>query len=255
MMSVKNKIIFITGASSGIGMACAKEFAELGARVIMSARRVEKMQQMINELNLPKENIKIIELDVRNQEKVAEAIQALPEDWKNIDILVNNAGVALSSDLLQHGNPKNWDTMIDTNIKGLLYVTHAVLPQMVERDTGHIINIGSIAGKACYAGGNVYAATKHAVRAISQSLRLDLIGKNIRVSEVQPGAVETEFSIVRWNNDKDKAKAFYTGFSPLTAEDIADAVVYCATRKPHVNVAEMLVMPIAQASVTQIYRS
>lgn len=250
---MKNKIILVTGASSGIGRACAKEFIALGAKVIMAARRVERMKEVVKELNLTSEQAHIIELDVKNQQQVEQAIQSLPAQWKNIDILVNNAGLALSSDPIQQGNPKNWDKMIDTNIKGLLYVTHAVLPQMVEKDAGHIINIGSVAGRGCYPGGNVYAATKYAVKALSQSLRIDLLGKNIRVSEIAPGAVETEFSVVRWNN-KEKADAFYKDFTPLVAEDIADAVVYCATRKSHVNVSEIVVMPVAQVAVATIHR-
>ncbi len=254
MLSLKNKIVLVTGASSGIGMACVKSFVELGAKVIMGARRVEKMQRAIQEFSLPNEQVHVIELDVKKQKKVEETIQALPVEWKDIDILVNNAGLALSSDLIHKGNPDNWDRMIDTNIKGLLYVTRAVLPGMVEKNAGHIINIGSVAGRDCYIGGNVYAATKYAVRAINQSLRLDLLGMNIRVSEVAPGAVETEFSEVRWN-DKEKARAFYSDFTPLVAEDIADVVVYCATRKPHVNVSEIVVTPIAQASVSHIHRS
>ena len=254
MLSLKNKIILVTGASSGIGLACVKEFLELEAKVILAARRVEKMQQTVKELNLSSEQVHIIELDVRNQQQVEKAIHSLPAEWKNIDILVNNAGLALSSDPIHQGNPENWDKMIDTNIKGLLYVTHAVLPQMVEKDAGHIINIGSIAGRGCYPGGNVYSATKYAVKAISQSLRIDLLGKQVRVSEIAPGAVETEFSEVRWN-DKEKARAFYADFTPLVAEDIADAVIYCATRKPHVNVSEIVVMPVAQASIASIHRS
>jgi 3-hydroxy acid dehydrogenase/malonic semialdehyde reductase len=253
MLSVKNKIVLVTGASSGIGMACVKEFVQLGAKVIMGARRVEKMHQMVDELNLPKDQILIIELDVQHQPNVEAAIQSLPDAWKDIDILVNNAGLALSSEPIHQGDPKNWDIMIDTNVKGVLYVTRAVLADMVKKKAGHIINIGSIAGQNCYPGGNVYAATKHAVRAISQSLRLDLMGTHVRVSEVEPGAVETEFSEVRWN-DKEKAKAFYSDFVPLVGEDIADAVVYCATRKPHVNISEIVVMPVAQASINHIYR-
>jgi len=254
MLSIKNKIVLVTGASSGIGMACVKAFVALGAKVIMGARRIEKMYQIMDELEVPKEQVLIVKLDVQNQKEVEAMVQSLPDAWKNIEILVNNAGVALSSDAIQVGDSKNWDIMIDTNIKGLLYVTRAILPDMIKRGVGHIINMGSIAGQACYPGGNVYAATKHAVRAISQSLRLDLMGTNIRVSEVQPGAVETEFSVVRWN-DQEKANAFYQDFIPLIGDDIADAVVYCATRKPHVNVSEIVVMPVAQASVNHIHRN
>jgi NADP-dependent 3-hydroxy acid dehydrogenase YdfG len=254
MLSLKDKIVFITGASSGIGMASAKEFIQLGAKVIMAARRIDKMQQFVDELECPKDQVYIIELDIQHHEKVDAAIQALPEEWQNIDILLNNAGLALTSDPIHLADPQNWDKMIDTNIKGLLYVTRAILPRMVERDSGHIINIGSVAGRACYPGGNIYSATKYAVRAINQSLRIDLLGKNIRVSEVAPGAVDTEFSTVRWS-DKAKADAFYADFTPLVAEDIADAVVYCATRKSYVNVSELVIMPVAQASVSMIHRN
>ena len=177
----------------------------------------------------------------------------LESDGVDIDIVVNNAGIALSTDKLQDGKISNWETMIDTNVKGLLYVTRAALPCMIRRNQGHIINIGSVAGQTCYMGGNIYCATKHAVRAISKSLRLDLQGTAIRVSEIEPGAVETEFSEVRWN-DKEKARQFYEDFKPLVAEDIADAVLYCATRPLHVNIAEVVVYPQAQASLTDICR-
>ncbi|HEV7738372.1 MAG TPA: SDR family NAD(P)-dependent oxidoreductase, partial [Chlamydiales bacterium] len=185
--------------------------------------------------------------------QVETVFNTLEKEHIEVDILVNNAGLALSTDKLQEGKVSNWDTMIDTNLKGLLYVTRAALTSMVKRNCGHIINIGSVAGHGCYPSGNVYCATKYAVRAISKSLRLDLFGTKIRVSQVDPGAVETEFSEVRWN-DKEKAKKLYQGFTPLVAEDIADAVIYCATRPLHMNVAELIVFPQAQASLTDIYR-
>lgn len=252
---VHSQTVFITGASSGIGKACAEQFAALGANLVITARRLDRLDSLADELR-EKYGIKCasIQLDVRNHEEVEAVFKKLAIDKIEVDILVNNAGLALASDKIQDGEIGNWETMIDTNIKGLLYVTKAVLPPMIERNHGHIINIGSIAGHGCYVTGNVYCATKHAVRAISKSLRLDLMGTAVRVSEVDPGAVETEFSEVRWN-DKEKAKKFYQGFEPLVAEDIADAVVYCATRPPHVNIAELVVMPQAQASLTDVYRS
>ncbi len=251
---VKGKVVFITGASSGIGKACAEQFAQLGAHVVITARRLDRLNTIAAELS-SKYGIKCtpLELDARDNAQVESIFKKLAADKVEVDILINNAGLALSTDKLQDGNPSNWDTMIDTNVKGLLYVTRAVLPSMIKRNSGHIINIGSISGHDCYASGNVYCATKHAVRAISKSLRLDLFGTAIRVSEIDPGAVETEFSEVRWN-DKDKAKMLYEGFEPLVADDIADTVVYCATRPPHVNVAEIIVFPQAQASIAQIYR-
>lgn len=252
MQKLLNKIVLITGASSGIGLQCAKLFASLGARIILCARRVDKLEALAQELsNQFHTDYLILPLDVRDKEAVRNRLEALPDAWKAIDILVNNAGLALDTLTLQEGIVDHWDTMIDTNVKGLLYVTRAVMPGMVERDCGHIINIGSIAGHACYPLGNVYVATKHAVHALSKSMRLDMLGSTVRVTEIAPGAVETEFSEVRWN-DKQRAKEFYEGFAPLTAEDIADAVVYCATRPKHVDIEEMIIMPTAQASVNFI---
>lgn len=254
MQPLKNKIVFVTGASSGIGMACAEQFASLGAAVILAARRVERMDALKKKLEEKYQaKIWIVELDVCDIKKVNQVIEQLPEAWKSIDILVNNAGLALGLEPLYEGNPEQWDKMIDTNIKGLLYVTRAILPGMITRNSGHIINIGSVAGREYYPNGNVYSATKHAVKAINKSLRIDLLGKPIRVSEIAPGAVETEFSEVRFG-DKARAKAFYQDFEPLVAEDIADTVIYCATRKPHVNVSEIVVMPVAQASANHLHR-
>ncbi|QBR85250.1 SDR family NAD(P)-dependent oxidoreductase [Legionella israelensis] len=255
MMNFKNKTVFITGASSGIGEACAQEFAAIGARLILAARRKDKLEKIASELNQRYETEScVLVLDVRDKEQVARELNHLLADGQNIDVLINNAGLALSTDVLQEGDVDNWDTMIDTNIKGLLYVTRQVLPGMVARNSGHIINIGSIAGEECYPGGNVYSATKHAVRAISKSLRLDLLGTAIRVTEIAPGAVETEFSIVRFKEVK-RAHAFYKDFVSLVAKDIADAAVYCATRPQHVDIAEMTIMPTAQASANHLYRS
>lgn len=252
--SIADQFAFITGASSGIGRASAELFASIGVNLIITARRIERLNTLAKELSSTY-GVKVLplQLDVQNNTEVQAAFKHLEEENIEIDILVNNAGLALSSDKFQDANLDNWDKMIDTNIKGLLFVTKAALATMVKRNRGHIINIGSTAGHGCYIGGSVYSATKHAVRAISKSLRLDLMGKAIRVSEVDPGAVETEFSEVRWN-DKERAKNFYKDFTPLIAEDIADAVVYCATRPPHVNVAELVVFPQAQASLNDLYR-
>ncbi|ARG97527.1 SDR family oxidoreductase [Legionella micdadei] len=255
MVNLQNKIVLITGASSGIGQACARLFAQNGANLILCARRQDRIEHLANDLQtmhgihcLP------IVLDVRDKAKVESALSSLPSEWQKISVLINNAGLALSTDSIQQGSISNWETMIDTNVKGLLYVTRAILPGMLAREEGHIINIGSIAGQECYPNGNVYCATKHAVRALTKSMRMDLLGSPIRVTEIAPGAVETEFSEVRWN-DKEKAKAFYEDFNPLYAEDIADAVYFCATRPLHVDIAEMTIMPTAQASASCIYRT
>lgn len=251
---IQGKTVFITGASSGIGKACAEQFASLGVNIVMSARRVDRLQSYARELS---ERYHIVatplQLDVRKPHEIEEICKTLESKNISIDILVNNAGLALGMDKIQEGDIGNWDTMIDTNIKGLLYVTRAILPSMIKRNQGHVINIGSVAGHGCYPSGNVYCATKHAVRAISQSLRLDLLGTAIRVSEIDPGAVETEFSEVRLN-DKEKAKNVYAGYQPLVAHDIADTVIYCATRPLHVNITEIIVHPQAQAFLTEIHR-
>ncbi len=249
--SIQGKTAFITGASSGIGKAVAEQFAMHKANVVITGRRIERLEAFAKELE-QKYKVKAlpIQLDVTNSVEVQQVIEKLP---MQVDFLINNAGLALSTDKIQDGSIKNWEMMIDTNVKGLLYVTRAILPSMVKRNQGYIINIGSIAGHETYVGGNIYSATKHAVIAISNSLRQDLLGTMIRVSTISPGAVETEFSHVRFN-DKEKAKQLYKGFQPLVADDIADTVLYCATRPAHVNVAEMIVFPQAQASARDIYR-
>lgn len=255
MVHLQNKIVLITGASSGIGHACARLFAKNGAKLILCARRQERIEQLAQDLEtMHKTECLVITLDVQDKSKVESTLSTLPAEWQAVSVLINNAGLALSSDPIQQGSIANWEVMIDTNIKGLLYVTRNILPGMLTRQEGHIINIGSIAGQECYPNGNVYCATKHAVRAISKSMRMDLLGSPIRVTEIAPGAVETEFSEVRWN-DKDKAKAFYQDFNPLFAEDIADAAYYCATRPQHVDIAELTIMPTAQPSATSIYRA
>jgi 3-hydroxy acid dehydrogenase/malonic semialdehyde reductase len=255
MESLKNKIVLITGASSGIGKACAFAFAKEGANLILAARRLDILKNIA--FSLTKEyNSKILtlELDVRNYEKVKRTISNLSEEWKQIDILVNNAGLARGFSRLYEGEIEHWEEMIDTNIKGLLYVTRQVLPSMAERANGHIINIGSTAGHEVYRDGNVYCATKFAVNALTQSIRLDVLDKNVRVSSVDPGMVRTEFSEVRFSGDKEKVEKVYEGVIPLSAEDVAETVIFCATRPSHVNINEIIITAAAQASSTQIYR-
>lgn len=253
MESLKNKIVFITGASSGVGKACAKHFAALGANIIITARRFQRIQELA--LLLEKEygiEALPLKMDISNKEQVQQTIASLNDGWDQIDILLNNAGVGVTSELMQNANVDDWDIIIDTNIKGMLYVTHSILPSMIKRNAGHIINIGSTAGHDHYKGGNVYSASKHAVKALTRSLRIDLSGYRIRVSEIDPGMIKTEFSEVRWN--KEKAEKFYAGFHPLTADDIADSVIYCTTRPLHVDIAEIVIYPTAQAAPTIIHR-
>lgn len=254
MTTLNNKIVLITGASSGIGYSCAELMAAQGAKLILSARRTERLEQLAQKLTTQfgQEHL-IITCDVSKKEQVKAQLAALPAAWQKIDILVNNAGLALDTLPLQEGDIEHWETMIDTNVKGLLYVSRAIIPGMLERNSGHVVNIGSVAGHSCYPNGNVYSATKFAVNALSQSMRLDLFGSAIRVTEIAPGAVETEFSEVRWN-DKQRAKEFYKDFQPLMAEDVADAVLYAVTRPQHVDIAQMLIMPTVQASTTHLFR-
>lgn len=252
---LKDKIVLVTGASSGIGRACAKQFAAAGAHLLLCARRLEELNHLAMQLRCEHGvDIHTFSLDVRQCQCVTDTLKTLPEKWKNIDILINNAGLAAGLDLLHEGDTQDWDDMIDTNLKGLLYVTRAILPKMVDKNTGHIINIGSIAGHQGYPKGAVYCATKQAVNSLSNGLRLDLFGTKIRVSSVDPGAVETNFSTVRFKGDTKRAEAVYDGMEPLTPEDVADAVVYCASRPPHVNVSEIIIMPTAQASTTMTFR-
>ena len=255
MNKLANKKVFITGASAGIGKACALAFANEGADLLLASRRVDKLVEIANDLKRKHNiDIKTIKLDVRNFNEVEQTLSSLEDKWKNTDILVNNAGLARGFDKIFEGKIENWEEMIDTNIKGLLYITRMVLPQMIERKQGHIINIGSVAGHETYPSGNVYAATKFAVDALTKSIRMDVLDKNIKVSTVDPGLVETEFSIVRFSGDVKRAKSVYNGITPLTGEDIADAVVYCATRPEHVNINEIILTPIAQASPTMVHR-
>lgn len=253
-ISLKNQTVFITGASSGIGKATAILFAQSGARLILTARRIERLTALADKITKEHHvDVLPIQLDVQDKQAVINCIASLPNEWRDIDILINNAGLARESCKIQDGHFDSWETMIATNINGLLYVTRSILPLMQARNKGHIINIGSIAGREYYTGGNVYAATKHAVKAITESMRLDLLGTGLRISEVAPGAVHTEFSEVRWQ-DKKASDDFYSQFKALLAEDIADAIYYCATRPHHVNVAEILVLPTDQASANHVHR-
>lgn len=255
MENLERKIVLITGASSGIGKACAEKFADLKTKLIITARRKDKIEKFAQELSV-KKNIQVlpVQLDVRNFEEVKSFYDSLTAEWKSIDILVNNAGLARGLDKFYEGKIEDWDEMIDTNIKGLLYVSRVVVPQMVQRETGHIINIGSTAGHEPYPMGNVYVATKFAVKALSQSFRLDVLEKGIKVTSVDPGMVETEFSKVRFRGDEDRAKKVYEGLQPLTPDDVADAVVYAATRPKHVNINQIILTPLAQASSNFVYR-
>ncbi len=255
MIDLRNRTVLVTGASSGIGAACARAFARSGARLILCARRVERLHEAAQGLrDLGAADLHLFQLDVRDQRAVESAIEGLPEQWRAIDILVNNAGLSRGLDPIQQGSIQDWDEMIDTNIKGLLYVSRAVLPGMVERSAGHVINIGSIAGHEVYPKGNVYCATKHAVGAITRGMLMDLFGTGVRVSTVDPGLVETEFSVVRFRGDDQRASTVYQGLVPLTPDDVAEAVHYCATRPPHVNIQEMILMPTAQATATMVDR-
>ncbi len=255
MDRLKDKVVFITGASSGIGKACAEVFAAEKADLILAARRYEKLKEYAEKL-VDKYGIKtkVIELDVRNFEGVKKAYDELEDEWKNVDVLVNNAGLARGFDKIYEGDLTSWEEMIDTNLKGLLYVTRNVLPNMVERKKGHVINIGSTAGHEVYPNGNVYCATKFAVNALTKGIRMDCLEHGIKVSTVDPGMVETEFSVVRFSGNEERAAKVYEGLDPLTAGDIADAVVYCATRPAYVNINEIILTPLAQASSTQVIR-
>lgn len=249
------KIVCITGATSGIGYYSAIEFAKLGYNLIITGRRKERLIELEKELR-DRHNIKVISLnfDVRVREEVEKNLNSLPKEWKNIDILLNNAGLAAGKEPIFEGDYKDWDQMIDTNVKGLLYVSRRVIPWMKERETGHVINICSIAGKEVYGSGAVYCASKHAVDAISKGMRIDCNPYNIKVTNICPGAVETEFSMVRFKGDKAKSDATYQGYKPLTGEDIAETIVYCATLPSHVCINDLVIVPTAQANTTTFHR-
>ena len=248
------KTAFITGATSGIGKATAKKLAKEGFRLIIAGRRAERLEELKKELSQLTDVLEV-SFDVRDKEKVNEVISSLPNDFSRIDVLVNNAGNAHGLDYIQDGSTNDWDNMIDINVKGLLYVSKAIIPKMIEQKGGHIINIGSTAGKEVYPKGNVYCASKHAVDAINQGMRMDLNEHGIRVGAVNPGLVETEFSEVRFKGDSDRASKVYDGFEPLKPEDIADIIHFVVSRPYHVNIADLVVLPTAQASSTMVKRS
>ena len=249
-----NKIVFITGASSGIGAACAKKFAQAGYDLVLNARSEDKLRPLLEELTSYSVQVCPLIFDVRDRQAAQHAIDSLPEKFKAIDVLVNNAGLALGMDKEYEGIEENYDTMIDTNITALLMITRMVVPGMVERGRGHIINIGSVAGDAAYPGGSVYCATKAAVKVLSDGLRMDLVHTPLRVTNVKPGLVETNFSITRFAGDKERADKVYQGIQPLTGEDIADVVYYAASAPAHVQIAEVLVLATHQASGSLVYR-
>jgi len=246
-----SKIALITGATSGIGEACARLFAQQGYHLILIGRRSDRLEKLSTTLT-DTYTIKVLPIVVDVREKVAltAALEAIPSDWKKVDVLINNAGLSQGLDPIDKGNTDDWDIMIDTNVKGLLYMTKIVSNWMIPLQTGHIINIGSIAGKEVYPNGNVYCATKHAVDALNKGMRIDLLAHNIKVTAINPGMVETEFSIVRFKGDEDRAKKVYQGLTPLMAQDIADAIWFVVSRPAHVNINDMVIMPTAQATAT-----
>jgi serine 3-dehydrogenase len=251
MNRIEGKRVLITGASAGIGEACARAFAARGARLVLWARRKERLDTLADKMDAEVETAVV---DVRDRETVRAAVAALADAGRVPDILVNNAGLAAGMDKVHEGDYDHWDRMIDTNIKGLLNVSREVLPLMVARDSGHVINIGSIAGHHVYPKGAVYNATKFGVRALTQGMNLDLLGTKVRVSSVDPGMVETEFSLVRFDGDAERAAAIYANTEPLTADDVADAVLYVASVPPHVNIADLVILPTAQRGPTTIHR-
>jgi 3-hydroxy acid dehydrogenase/malonic semialdehyde reductase len=255
MTTLRNKLVLVTGASSGIGEATAQAFAKEGASLLLMARRIDRLRILADEL---KQTFSIgtycVEIDLRRCQTVERELEKLPAEWRRIDILVNNAGLSRGLSRLHEGDPTDWDEMIDVNIKGLLAVSRSVIPIMIKRDQGHIINVGSIAGHEVYPNGNVYCATKFAVRALSRGMKMDLTGTPIRVTSIDPGLVKTEFSLVRFHGDRERAALPYKGLTPLRAEDIADAIVWSASRPEHVNILEMVILPTAQSSSTLAHR-
>ena len=249
-----SKIVLITGATAGIGEACARLFAQKNYNLILLARRGEKLDALAENLQQDfKIRVKTFVVDVRNKKEVIQ-LEALPDDWKKVDVLINNAGLSQGMDPINSGDTDDWDVMIDTNVKGLLYVTKVVSNWMIKYGIGHIINLGSIAGKETYLNGNVYCATKYAVDSLNQAMRIDLLPHNIKVTGIHPGAVETEFSEVRFKGDKERAKKVYQGFQPLYAADIAETIWFAVSRPAHVNINELIVMPTAQANTTHIFK-
>lgn len=251
---MKGKTILITGATSGIGEACARKFAAMGSNLILNGRNEDKLERLKQELTALGIEVLILPFDVRDRQAMRQALDSLQGQWKAIDVLINNAGLVLGMDKEHEGSLDEWDVVIDTNIKALLAMTRMIVPGMIERGCGHIINIGSIAGDAAYAGGSVYCATKAAVKALSDGLRIDLVDTPLRVTNIKPGMVETNFSVIRFRGDQQKADAVYEGIRPLTGDDIADVVYYAASAPAHVQIAEVLVMPTYQATGTICHR-
>lgn len=246
------KTVLITGATAGIGLATAHLLATEGYRLILCGRRKERLQELKQELAASSAAVHTLSFDVRNRQAVEEALNSLPANFKTIDVLLNNAGNAHGLDSIAEGNPDDWDAMIDINVKGLLYVSKSIIPQMVERKAGHIINIGSIAGKEVYPKGNVYCASKHAVDALNMGMLQDLNPYGIKVTAINPGLVETEFSLVRFKGDEDRAKSIYQGYQPLHPEDVAEVVLFALSRPAHVNISDLILLPTAQASATMV---
>ena len=249
-----NKVILITGATSGIGLACARKFAENGDKLILTGRNEQRLEEIRQELTAKGSEVLTLVFDVRDRETAKQYINGLPAEWQQIDVLVNNAGLALGLEPEYEGSIDDWETMIDTNIMGLLTMTRLVVPGMVERNRGHIINVGSVAGDVAYAGGNVYCATKAAVKALSDGLRIDVANTAVRVTNLKPGLVETNFSNIRFHGDRDRAANVYKGIKPLTGDDIADVAVYAANAPEHVQIAEVLILATHQASGSVIVR-
>ena len=249
-----NKVVMITGATSGIGTACARKFAENGDRLILTGRNEDRLADIKKELVAQGADVLTLVFDVRDREKASQAVKTLPAEWQEIDVLVNNAGLALGLEPEYEGNLDEWETMIDTNVKGLLTMTRLVVPGMVQRNSGHIINVGSVAGDAAYAGGNVYCATKAAVKALTDGLRIDVAHTAIRVTNLKPGLVETNFSNIRFHGDTERAANVYKGVKPLTGDDIADVAVYASNAPAHVQIAEVLILATHQASGSVIVR-
>lgn len=251
---MEKKIVCITGATSGIGEGCARKFASMGWNLILNGRNIEKLNRLSEELSSDTCRILTLPFDVRDREAMKKAVDTLPPEWAAIDVLINNAGLVIGVDKEHEGNLDEWDVVLDTNIKALLSMTRMIVPGMVARQSGHIINIGSIAGDAAYPGGSVYCATKAAVKALSDGLRIDLVDTPLRVTNIKPGMVETNFTVVRYRGDRQRADDFYKGIRPLTGEDIAEVVYYAASAPAHVQIAEVLVMPTHQATGTISYR-
>lgn len=249
----ERKTIFITGATSGIGEATARVLVQQGHRLILCGRRADRLARLKEEFIAQNQSdVFTLAFDVRKKEEVEKAISSLPEVWKDVDVLINNAGNAHGLSPIQEGSTEDWDAMMDINVKGLLYVTNAILPQMVQKKAGHVINLGSLAGKEVYPLGNVYCASKHAVDALTQGMRIDLNKHNIKVTSINPGLVDTEFSLVRFKGDEARAKKVYEGFKPLTAIDVAEVIAFVLSRPDHVNIADLILLPTAQASSTII---